>query len=317
MRTRKFKRTKIKKHKGGGLILNGAEVNQSLIDEIINLFKNPIFLGAGTSGIAFLTSDVLPQMCNPAMECHAKFIVKIIPIDSDFEERLISEFNKECAIQRDIYVRLLTAFNYSFVPMIIYSKIYTKEEFTESFPTCITHVKLTEQIEDIDAIDKFGVIIMESFGDVERLKKTDAELPIALREMFMLAQVGYKDDSRSLDNFLISKNEDKHVYMIDFGTAEPIDPIPPINPDQEIEVLSELYKSDIIVEDDEEIDLKSEKIINLTKELALTEDVFGRLQMTDKIKESSIDLIKALSRLTGGRKNKSRRKHAKRQMNIR
>jgi hypothetical protein len=175
--------------------------------------------------------------------------------------------------------------------MVVHSNIYTIEELQNKFLQCMSDAEFIRNIEDIDEVEKFGVIIMESFGDVKRLQQTDVELPIALREMYMLAQVGYKDDSRSLDNFLISRS--KHVYMIDFGSAEPIDPIDPAQ--SEIEVLSQIYKSDLLEEDEQDEDLKIQKIINLTQELAPTEEVWGALQMTPEMEADSLKLMTGLS----------------------
>jgi hypothetical protein len=303
----------MKTRKGGGFTLKGAEVNTSLIHEIIGLFKSPILLGAGTSGVVFLTKDALPGMCNPTTGCDAKFIVKIIPIGEEDDDDM---FNKECAMQRDIYIKLLRTFNYSFVPMVIYSKIYTKEEFSETFPQCVHDAGLINQIDEVEStsgeVTKFGVIIMESFGDVRTLITPDDSeyYSIALREMSMLAQVGYKDDSRDVTNFLIQKSGYHHVYMIDFGTAKKIAPV-----DADIAVLSILYKDDKYVtegkfkDEPDEIFIKAKNVINLTDVLAPIEAVIGPSRMTDEMKDSSIKLLEDLASLSlsGGKKSKRKR----------
>lgn len=304
----------MKTRKGGGFTLKGAEVNASLIHEIIGLFKSPILLGAGTSGVVFLTKDALSGMCNPTTGCDAKFIAKIIPIGEEDDD---SMFNKECAMQRDIYVKLLRTFNYSFVPMVIYSKIYTKEEFSEAFPQCVEDAGLIDQIEQVESmsgeVTKLGVIIMESFGDVRTLTQDDSEyFSIALREMSMLAQVGYQDDSRELSNFLIQKSGYRHVYMIDFGTAKKIAPV-----DADIATLSILYKHDKYVTEGEfkdepdEIFIKAKNVINLTDVLAPIEAVIGPSRMTDEMRDSSIKLLEDLASLSLSGGKKSRRKRTK------
>jgi hypothetical protein len=309
----------MKTRKGGGYVLKQSrDIKHSselipLLHEIVRLFKSPKFVGAGASGCVFSTTDASSDLCNPVTGCNAGFIMKCVNIEKRNDE---IPFRRECSRQIDIYEKSLTMFKCPIVPMVIHYECYDYDEFQQYFPAIDSDPELSRNLFESDKRYKIGVLIMESFGNnVRTLTPADTKyFPLALREIYMLAQLGYKDASRVPSNFLLVNSSDSdttleeevhsgtYVQMIDFGDTTPVT----ITDDEdEFGVLTSIYESN---EDDlTVIDLASQ---GDDIDLAPIELVLSRLRMTDEMIESSMALIRALRPLilSGGKSKRKSRK---------